>query len=280
MRHEPRPQRADVALLAIALATLRRCGVRDVMSVFWQFHQAAVSLGASGTSPMIHRFFHDLKPPRVRVDRQLEFVLRTTFGESCDASKAPASGSAAWRWACQLGLCAPLVERLLAAQMQGCLGLEVAKEIEAVESQASRGQAALEVARERLEQAVTGFNVDLVLLDAPVLVSLNQKTHAPRASDMFLLVEVEQSRDVTMALSYAGFKSQVRESPRGSETAFLAPEGGALLLERQLRFVRMVPGGVFVDVACLKRCGQLVPHAVTDGHGIWRPLRPIDNAST
>jgi hypothetical protein len=224
---------------------------------------------------MIHLFLHDLKPPRVRVDPDLEFVLRVTFGKACDGLNGPASGSAAWRWACQLGLCVTLVERLQAMQMQGSLGPEVAKEFEATKQRALQSREALEVTLGQLEKAVTSLNVDLVLLDAPVLVCQNQKTHAPRASDLFALVAPEQSSDVTVALIRQGFSSRVRDTPRGSETVFVAPAGGALLLERQLRFVRMVPGGVFVDVDCLKRCGQLVPHAITDGHGVWQPSQAV-----
>ena len=224
---------------------------------------------------MIHLFLHDLKPPRVRVDPDLEFVLRVTFGKGSGAVKGPTSTRQVWRQAWQLGLSAPLAERLHAMQWQGNGGVELARKAESLVQRSAHVREDLEAARGRLEKAVAGMNVDLVLLDAPVLVSHNQKTHAPRASDQFVLAAPEQLGEVTVALIREGFNSQVRDTPRGSEMVFIAPEGGALVLEKQLRFVRMVPGGVFVDVACLKRCGQLVPHAVTDGYGIWRPSQAV-----
>jgi len=43
----------------------------------------------------------------------------------------------------------------------------------------------------------------------------------------------------------------------GAAPAFLGSRDAVIVLHTELRFLRMVPGGVFIDKDCLKRCGQL-----------------------
>ena len=228
---------------------------------------------------MIHLFFHDLKPPKIRTNHNLDFVLRVAFGQGPFEIPPRVSGAAAWRYATQLGLTDAFAERVHEQPGVGHWGSRVLREMATAYQQVTKNREMVAALLAKLETLVTQSSMDAVALDAPFLVSRTTVQRAQPNPDLLLLVASEDQPAATKTLVRAGFSSGLCQYSRVNKLVFQWPGGGSVLLDTELRFVRMVPGGVFVDVPCLKRCGQLVPRAVSNGRGLWSPSESIRAAS-
>ncbi len=279
---------------------------------------------------MLHLFFHELTPPAVKIDADLEFVLRVAFGAGSDGITPPLSGEGAWRWARQLGLDCSIAERLTADRAQELLGPTPARELEVVRSQLTADKLAREEAHQRLVAAVEASGVEVVLLRQAALGRLNSYSETSNSasaredpsglagveacldpsairrtsssirkaasfrkpsnfgfdeSNIDVLVQDSDLEKLTIALLNAGCITQLRSngvpqraSAQGRTAVFLGKKGAAIVLHSQLRFVRMVPGGVFIDLACLKRCGLLLRDDVTQNKNLWIPSKAVQAA--
>lgn len=220
---------------------------------------------------MLHLFFGDLKPPRMHLGAEVEFVLDVTFRTSLPARSPPPSIGIAVQWARDLGIVEPFSQRLAEPLYQATWEHQVRRDLASVNSAARLRQAQSSNANERLQRAANSAGVDVVLLDAPVLVEHYQKTYVPGATELVALVQPNDLQKLSAALVNLGFSSEYCGTGQPAFGAFSASEAGTISLQQELPFVRMVPGGPFVDVACLKRCGLLEPVVVSNCIGLWRP---------
>jgi hypothetical protein len=286
---------------------------------------------------MLHLFFHELTPPSVKLDADLEFVLRVAFGPNCDDVTRPQSGDGALRWARQLGLERRIGERLTADQAPELLGPAIARELEVIREQMAVDKLAREEVHQRLVAAVAACEVDVVLCRQAALASLDLSSNPSssafdssisasarqdpsgsagveacldpsairrtssgfRAAASFrktsilgfdkaaidVLVQGSDLDKLTMALIGAGCTARLRgtgeppsASSKGRTAVFLGQRGATILLHTHLRFLRMVPGGVFIDLACLKRCGQLLRDDATQNKNLWLPSKAVQAA--
>ncbi len=234
---------------------------------------------------MLHLFFHDLQPPSVKVDADLEFVFRVTFGQDRDGFAPPPSGESAWRWARQLGLDCRMAERLTAAQAQQALGTVAARELEVIQQQMVADELARDEARQRLAAAVKASGIEVVLLRQAANDLMGSSNFAGQQTECDVLVQGSDLKELTIALYNAGCSTQLRgkgthHPPDAAErfAVFVGHRGAAIVLHRELRFVRMVPGGVFIDLACLKRCGLLLRDDVTNNKDVWSPSKAVQAA--
>lgn len=227
---------------------------------------------------MLHLLFHELHPPRIKVDADLEFVFRVTFGKGSEIGTPPPSGMAAWRWARQLGLDCRMAERCAALQAQQALGKAAVREIEVIRLQMTANERARAEARQRLATAVEACGVEVVLLRQAALYVSGVSDFSGKETDCDVLVQESDLDKLTIALINAGCVTELRATASGRKAVFLGQQGGAIVLHRQLRFSRMVPGGVFVDLACLKRCGLLLRDDVTKNKYLWVPSKAVQAA--
>jgi hypothetical protein len=234
---------------------------------------------------MIHLFFHELHPPSVKLDADLAFVFRVTFGNVGDPCAWPNSGDGAWRWARQLGLDCRLAQRLTAEQSQEALGDRVARELEACRQQMEAARLAREETRGRLVAAVKSIGIDIVWLREAALVASSSVSCLRNETDLDVLVQDSNLEKLTIALLNAGCSLRLRNrgTPRppdatGRTAVFEGHRGAAVVLHRQLRFLRLVPGGASIDVACLRRCGLLLRDDVAQNKNIWVPSKAVQAA--
>lgn len=227
---------------------------------------------------MLHLFFHDLYPPSVKIDADLEFVFRVTFGKGSEMGTLPPSGAAAWRWARQLGLDCRMAERLAALQAQQVLGNAAARELDATRQQMAASELARAEVRQRLAAALDACDVEVVWLRQAALCVNGVSDFSGNETDSDVLLQESDLEKLTIALVNAGCMTQLRDAATGQKAVFLGQRGAALVLHRQLRFLRMVPGGVFVDLACLKRCGLLLRDDVTKNKNLWVPSKAVQAA--
>jgi hypothetical protein len=220
---------------------------------------------------MLHLFFGDFKPPRMPLSAEVEFVLQVTFGTSLPVRSLPPSMSIAVQWARDLGILEQFAQRLSELPRNLFYEPQIQLDFGSGNGAALVRQARINDANERLRRAVLSTGVDVVLLDAPVLVEHNQKAHVSRASDVFALVPSDDLQKVSAALVDLAFSGECCGMTQNAFRGVNARETGTISFQHELPFVRMVPGGLFVDVACLKRCGLLEPLAVSNGSGLWRP---------
>ena len=229
--------------------------------------------------------FHERKPPSVKVDADFEFVFRVTFGTGNDGFGSPQSVSRAWRWARQLSLGSRMAQRLTAVQAQQVFGQAIAHEIEIARQQSALDDLARDEVRQRLVGAVEASGVEVVLLRCAALCDMGLSNLQGSPTGVDVLVHASDLGKLTIALISAGCSTQLRgkgvpqpASAKGRTAVFLGDRGAAIALHRELRFLRMVPGGVFIDLACLKRCGLLLRDDVTKNKNFWIPSRAVQAA--
>ena len=239
---------------------------------------------------MLHLFFHELTPPAFKLDADLEFVFRVAFAASGESFTPPQSGDGAWRCARQLGLDYRIAEHLTADQAQELLGSTRGRALEVLRQQLAANKLAREEVYQQLVAAVEDCGVEVVLLRRAALGRAGEpfwKTSMFGSEGVItdILVNDSDIEKLSMALINAGCsvrlegKDLLQSAVAQRRTAvFLGQRGAAIVLHPQLRFVRMVPGGVFVDLACLKRCGLLLRDDVTKSKGIWIPSEAVQAA--
>ena len=230
---------------------------------------------------MLHLFFHDLHPPAVALDADLEFVFGVTFGSDAHRATRPSSGEGALRWARQLGLVHRLAQRLPDVPSQQALGAAQAQELELAGRQlVTDAQARLEV-QQQLDDTVKSSGAEAVLIRHAAAAAACAADFSSGHTDVDVLVSEADVKKFTIALINAGCTTQPRRVPgasaNGTRAVFLGHQGAAIVLHTQLPFLRMVPGGVFVDFDCLKRCGQLTRDDATQ-KSLWFPSQAVQAA--
>ena len=230
---------------------------------------------------MLHLFFHELHPPAVALDTDLEFVFRVTFGSDSGNIARPASGGGALRWAKQLGLVHQLARRLSDDSSQQVLGASAAKELELARGQFGSDALARAEVLQRLYVAIESSGVEVVLIRQAAIASMSNAECPTRDTDVDILVRDSDVQRLTLALVNAGCATHLRRvsqsSVNGTRAVFLGQQGTAIVLHAQLRFLRMVPGGVFIDLDCLKRCGQLTRDDANPKN-LWLPAKAVQAA--
>ena len=228
---------------------------------------------------MLHYFFHAQNPPHVNIDSDLDFVLRVAFGSGTGNFAQPASGCDAWHWAERLGLGDRLVAVLGTARAQTLLGTEVAEPLNGARERARSDASARAEVQQHLERAIGSSGIEVVLLR-------NAAHECDRGSvaggtDLDILVRDTEYQCLFAELLNAGCVTTLRRVPwsarKGGGLVISGQAGAALVTHRELRFLRMVPGGVFIDLDCLKRCGQLFRDDVTPKN-LWLPSKSVQAA--
>lgn len=234
---------------------------------------------------MIHLFFHELHPPLVKRDADLDFVLRVAFGSGSGNCARPRSLDGVWHWARQLGLEWPVADRLYALQSTPGARTRAAGEIEELHRKTETARLAREEIVPRLSTAVEASGIEVVRLRRPPLDLQRDRSGWDTEAEINILVQGSDIEKLTLALVNAGCSVQLRNRGRlgllgGAEpsAAFVGHRGAALVLHRELKFLRMVPGGVFIDLTCLKRCGLLLRDDVTQDKNIWVTSRAVQAA--
>ena len=228
---------------------------------------------------MLHYFFHAQNPPHVNIDSDLDFVLRVVFGSGSGNFAQPGSRSGAWRWAERLGLGDRLAAVLDMARAQALLGAELAERLNGtLERSRSDANARAEV-QQRLECAIGSSGIEVVLLRHAATSS--DQGSCVSGTDLDILVRDTEYQRLVVDLVNAGCVTNLRPVPwsarRSGGLVISGHAGAALVVHRELRFLRMVPGGVFIDLDCLKRCGQLLRDDVTKKF-IWLPSKAVQAA--
>jgi len=207
---------------------------------------------------MLHPFFHDLNPPSVKLDSDLDFVLRVAFGAGLEGARCTSSDGA-WSWAERLGLEQQCAQQLEPERAREWLGPAALRRLDGIRAQAQLARDAREQAWQRLCGAVQSSGVEAVWLGA-----LANAPHAQSRwceSNIDVLVRGDDVRGLATALVVSGCTTETTRVMRlarpGEGPVFLGSCGAVFVLHTELRFLRMVPGGVFIDKDCLKRCGQL-----------------------
>jgi|GEM_PF-3539768 len=229
--------------------------------------------------------YHHLTPPRTHLSSELALVLAVTFGRGGVSADIATGSQEARRWACDLGIGERFSERLAQRRSAGEFGSQDSPNVAPPPSRRSATQPSLEL----LSRVLAGLSVDGVLLDDSVLPRHNRRADAARTWARPLLIRGDDHARVFPALLEAGCVRVAGEFGPHLDAVLSVPgrisaedhrtdTGELLLLQRELRFVRMVPGGNFMDLACLKRCGLLVPIAVNGGCGLWRPADCVRTA--
>ncbi len=219
---------------------------------------------------MIHYFFHAHHPPRIKLTSDLDFVLRVAVGTSCGNFGHPSSSRGAWQWAERLHLEERVASVLSQAGNVDAWGPELSAGVRRVESRRQGNLRACAEVRERLERALAEGAWQVVSLPD----SANYGDSALRTDDanVEVLVDGEGYRPLIGELVRGGCVTELLPVPwsarKGRGLVIRGRQGAGLVLHRELRFVRMVPGGAFVDLDCLKRCGQLSRDAVAPKN-IW-----------
>jgi len=169
-----------------------------------------------------------------------------------------------------------------------------ARELEVIRRKMVADELAREEVHQRLVAAVEACGIEVVLVSqaAPGSSRIRSATSFWKPSmsgfdvvDVDVLVSDSDLEKLTIALISAGCTTQLRSngvpqpaSARGRTAVFLGQKGAAIVLHTQLRFLRMVPGGVFIDLACLKRCGLLLRDDVTQNKSLWVPSKAVQAA--
>lgn len=229
---------------------------------------------------MLHLFFHDLHPPAVALDSDLEFVLRVTFGSDSGQCARPSSGDGALHWAKHLGLVQRLAQRMSAVAQQA-LGASPAHELELAKQQSATDARARAEVQQRLCDALQSNGVEVALI-RQAAIDCTRDGEVPNCNtDVDILLRDSDVQKLTIALIGAGCTTQLRQGSQASSTlaraVFLGHQGAAIVLHTRLRYLRMVPGGVFIDLDCLKRCGQLSRDDATPKN-LWLPSRAVQAA--
>lgn len=229
---------------------------------------------------MLHLFFHDLHPPAVALDADLEFVLRVTFGSDSGHGARPSSGDGALRRAKQLGLVQRLARRIPVVAQQA-LGAAPAHELELAKQQSTTDARARAEVQQRLYDALQSSGVEVALIRQAAIDCTGDGEVLNCNTDVHLLLRDSDVQGLTIALIGAGCTTQLRQVPQASASSaravFLGHQGAAIVLHTRLRYLRMVPGGVFIDLDCLKRCGQLSRDDATPKN-LWLPSRAVQAA--
>lgn len=221
---------------------------------------------------MVVPFLHALTPSRMPLDSALELTLRLTFDSGAGGLHCSSSSlGEVVQWAQTLGIIDALLLRLIEFRVGDEPTMRRALDVDGISASANMRRRDRDACLVQVTRGLCSVGVDLVLLHAPVLVRHSHKRHAQITSELHALVEASEVTRIAVALDAAGVTCMPPSSGADAQRVFRGVGGTTLLLRPMLRFVRIVPGGNFVDPACLKRCGLLVPVAVENGFGVWRP---------
>jgi len=229
---------------------------------------------------MQHSFFHERKPPAVKLDADLEFVLRITFGTSLDGISPPPSIAAARGWARRLRIDDRFSQKLATVHSKEPLDATANSEFDAtLQALKEASSARLEVLA-HLATAVLDAGIEVILIRQAALYAGDSEGWGSQ-TDINVLVQELDIKALTLALIRAGCSTELRLhharqfSAAGARNAvFAGHQGAAVVLHSQLRFLRTATAGDFIDLATLKRCGQLTREASTPTN-VWLPSKVV-----
>lgn len=220
-----------------------------------------------------------LRPPRLVLDAELEWVLQRAFGPLSSVI-SPLSGQRAIDTALRLDVAARIAARHPRERLE--------REISSGPAQRLREQYVASVARgARLEHALAGVleraagaNVSCILLKYAALNRMGVlRTGARVASDIDVLVPHERSRELQSILISAGYRDLGLAESNHQLPALRAPSGVLIELHVHVPLVSLAPGQRFARADDLLAAGLTIPsgdallphptilaaHAVTHG---------------
>jgi hypothetical protein len=245
---------------------------------------------------MLYPFFNSIEPPGLPLSAEVEFVLRVAFGsivyprpETAQSSNALGSEAECLRCAVELRIPEIFAERSTYRATASAGPPEWVADLETIRRNTLARQTKAEALRERLQQVVADFGLDLVLLDGFTDARAKRnESGSPGGFEVFALARRQDVPTFVTALTRAGFSAESQMTDNNAtaeETAtaqrpeltwvFALPNGATVRVEHQLPYVRMVPGGPFVDLDCVKRCGLLLPVKAGGGDGLWQPADAV-----
>ncbi len=203
---------------------------------------------------MLHCFFHERNPPAVKLDADLEFVLRVTLGTSLDATSPPPSIANAWHWARQLRIDDRFSRKLAALHSKEPLGAEAFTELEATLQTLKEASSARREVLEHLATAVQNAEIEVALIRQAALYAGDSEGLGSE-TDIDVLVQESDIKVLTLAVIRTGCSTELRPYHAARFSAadvrnavFVGHQGAAIVLHSQLRFLRMASGGDFVDL--------------------------------
>lgn len=229
------------------------------------------SLGLFVAAHAMFRSFHIESPaPLGHLDDGLRLLLAVVFGAHVPMQPAPSALRSALHWCAGLRMLPAFARKLRHwdLTMQSRIPEDVRRSLERVHA----GEVAAEETRCLLMQVAEAANVDVVLLPGRVLARPQEATVAGWG----LLVDGDAEVRIIPSLARAGLRPLGTE--RDGSFALETAGGVGVSLCARLPWVRMTAGGPFVDLAGLKRCGQLEPLRVQEGRGVWSLSRPVRTA--
>jgi hypothetical protein len=228
---------------------------------------------------MHHLFFHDRRPPNVTIQDELGIVLRVAFGDQDKQCGAPESYFGARHVAQQLGLAAACDARVQQASApKSVIDDCVRGAVNAVESDKPLSNDPLAP----LQDATERLGIDVVLFDPSYCMQQIPVRKAASGTEFVVLLDESGCRKLVQELSSSGWTECAKlPSGRRCAAAVLDMPGAppvSMVLQTHLQFVRMVPGGAFVDFECLRRCGQLALAKEVGGGRVWQASSAVQAA--
>lgn len=198
--------------------------------------------------------WRELHPPKVLLDEDIRWVLRSAFADGATCEPRPASPARAVDLIHRFRLLAQVTSRLDAEQLDRALTPALRTTLSDEARWRVMRSLAVTQARECVCEAAEQSGTDIILLKQAALEALKLITPAQRfAADVDVLIDVDRIAELGASLIKQGCVVRPRRNPGYHPVVYRTPADISIEIHTAIPYVRRRPAASFVELEELRR---------------------------